>query len=253
MKQEEQTVLEGMTSISALLNTDPSINNRKIHRILVDREKAGKKVPEIRFLEAKSAERGFRISYTDDNEISAFATGKTHGGILALCGDRDLPTLTVDHLIPNGFYAYLEGMEDPYNFGSALRSLYAAGVDGVVVPERNWMNAAGVVARSSAGASERLPLLTASADQAERIFHQAKYQILCAGIRNSVSVFENRFLYPVLLVIGGEKRGISRILLEKADKIVRIDYGSDFRGSLSSAASAAVLAFELYRQNHVKE
>lgn len=253
MKQENQTVLEGMTSISALLNTDPAINDRKIYRILIDRKKTGKKMPEIRFLEAKAAERGFSLTFADSNEIDEFATGKTHGGILALCGDRALPALTVDRVLTNGFYAYLEGMEDPYNFGSALRSLYAAGVNGVVVPERNWMNVAGVVARSSAGASERLPLLTASPDQAESVFHQAGYNILCAGIRNSVSLYENRFLYPVLLVIGGEKRGISRILLEKADKIVRIDYGSDFRGSLSSAASAAVLAFELYRQNHAKE
>ena len=247
--EENTTILEGMTSISALLNTPPAINDRAVLRVLIDREKTAKKAPEIRFLEAQARERGFEVVYTDAEQIDALSNGKTHGGILAVCGPRTLPALTSAAILPNGFYAYLEGMEDPYNFGSALRSLYAAGVNGIVVPPRNWLTAAGVVAKASAGASERLSLFTADAETVANAFHQAGYQILCAGIRNSVSVYETTFRFPVLLVIGGEKRGISRVLLDRADRVVRIDYGSDFRGSLSSAASAAVLAFELYRQN----
>lgn len=241
-------LLEGMTSVSALLNS-PEINDRPIFRVWIDSGRVEKRASFIRFLEAKKAEYGFEIEYTDSETIAERATGATHGGILAECGERTIPALTTDQIRQNGFYVYLEGMEDPYNFGSALRSLYAAGVCGIVLPERNWANAAGTVARASAGASERLPLYTADAETAVSCFHSAGYQILCAGIRDSVSVYENRFSYPILLVIGGEKRGISRVFLEKADKIVRIDYGSDFRGSLSSSASAAVLAFELYRQN----
>ena len=251
MKQEERMILEGMTSISALLNTDRTINDRAVSRILIDRSKAEKKAPEIRFLETKASERGFEIVFTDPHEIDDLTTGKTHGGVLAVCGARSLPELTAEAIQPNGFYAYLEGMEDPYNFGSALRSLYAAGVNGVVLPERNWMTAAGTVARASAGASERLPLFAATAEQAADRFHQVGYSVLCAEIRNSVSVYDQVFSYPILLVIGGEKRGISRTFLQKADQMIRIDYGSDFRGSLSSAASAAILAFELFRQNRI--
>jgi 23S rRNA (guanosine2251-2'-O)-methyltransferase len=62
-------------------------------------------------------------------------------------------------------------------------------------------------------------------------------------------VFEETFKLPLLLVVGGEKRGISRKLLEQADQIVRIDYGRSFRGSLSAASAATILAFEIYRQN----
>ncbi len=252
MKQEETVLLEGMTSISALLNTDPSVNNRRILRVWIDRAAEAGKAAEIRFLNAKAREKGFETILTDARAIEAMATGKTHGGIVAECTPRTIPELTAEAIRPNGFYTYLEGMEDPYNFGSALRSLYAAGVCGVILPERNWMTAAGTVARSSAGASERLPLFTATPEQAADLFRQAGYTILCAGIRNSVSVYEKTFTYPIFMVIGGEKRGISRTFLEKADQIVRIDYGSDFRGSLSSAASAAVLAFELFRQNRMK-
>jgi tRNA G18 (ribose-2'-O)-methylase SpoU len=50
-------------------------------------------------------------------------------------------------------------------------------------------------------------------------------------------------------VLGGEKRGISRAILDKADTVVRIDYGNDFNGSLSTAAASAVFAFEVLRAN----
>ncbi len=247
--QNETIFLEGMTSISSLLNTNPSVNDRNILRVLIDRSVASKKYAEIAYLQHQSKERGFLIEMTDSASIERLASGKTHGGILAECSRRTIPFLSVDKIKPASFYAYLEGMEDPYNFGSSLRSLYAAGVSGIVLPERNWMNAAGTVARSSAGASERLPTFISDPETTIEIFHQLQYTILCAGIRNSVSIFENTFQYPILLVIGGEKRGISKIFNQKSDQIVRIDYGREYKGSLSSAASAAVIAFELLRQN----
>ena len=92
-------------------------------------------------------------------------------------------------------------------------------------------------------------MYTAEPDDVISTFKSVGYQVLCAGIRDSVSIFDECFTYPVLLVIGGEKRGISRHILDQADKIVRIDYGRSFRGSLSAASAATVLAFEIFRQN----
>ncbi len=253
IKKEERkfaksNILEGMTSISAVLNSGLE-NDRKIEKIWIDTEKRKSRMAEIGFLTAKSKELGFPIEFVSREEIEKISLGTSHGGIVAFCTDRTIPTLTVDQIVLNRFYVYLEGIEDPYNFGYTMRSLYAAGVAGVVMPPRNWMDAAGVVARSSAGTSELMPLYTADAEPAIEQFKQAGYQVLCAGIRDSVSLFEERFSYPILLVIGGEKRGISRNILEKADQIVRIDYGRSFRGSLSAASAATVMAFEIFRQN----
>lgn len=253
MLKEEQRfaasdILEGMTSISALLNSN-GVNDRKIEKVLIDRTKRKSKSAQIGFLTAKSHELGFPVEFVDSAEIDVLAVGNTHGGILALCTPRTIPTLRAEDIQPNQFYVYLEGIEDPYNFGYAIRSLYAAGVSGIVLPPRNWMSAGGVVARASAGASECLPIFQAEGEDAVKLFKEAKYTVLCAGIRDSVSVFEEHFPYPVLLVVGGEKRGISRALLDAADHIVRIDYGRDFSGSLSAASAATVMAFEIFRQN----
>ena len=251
-KEEEKfghsNILEGMTSISALLNSQCE-NDRKIQKIWIDQTKRKSKSSEIGFLTAKAHELGFFLEFVSSDQIEAFTTGNTHGGIIAFCTERTLPILCSEAIQPNGFYVYMEGIEDPYNFGYTIRSLYAAGVTGIVLSPRNWMSAAGVVARSSAGASELIPIYTATPEDAVDQFKAAGYQILCAGIRDSVSIFEKDFPFPLLLVIGGEKRGISRKLLDKADQIVRIDYGRSFRGSLSAASAATVMAFELFRQN----
>ena len=241
-------ILEGMTSISALLNSD-GVNDRKIKKVLIDSAKRKSKAAQIGYLTAKSHELGFPVEFVDAEEIDRLSVGNTHGGILALCTPRTIPALRAENICPDSFYVYLEGIEDPYNFGYAIRSLYAAGVSGVILPPRNWMSAAGVVARASAGASESLPLFEAEGEDALKLFREAGYSILCAGIRDSVSVFDEQFTYPILLVVGGEKRGISRALLDAADRIVRIDYGREFGGSLSAASAATVLAFEIFRQN----
>ena len=247
-KFSPSNILEGMTSISALLNSNCG-NDRKIERVWIDHAKRRSKAAEIGFLVARSKELGFLMEFVSADQIEALTVGNTHGGILAFCTDRTLQPLRVEQLEEKGFYVYLEGIEDPYNFGYTLRSLYAAGVHGVILPPRNWMSAAGVVARASAGASELMPIYTATADEVVSVFKSANYRILCAGIRDSVSLFDENFRFPVLLIIGGEKRGISRNLLEKADAVVRIDYGRSFRGSLSAASAATVMAFELFRQN----
>ncbi len=241
-------ILEGMTSLSALLNSGEH-NDRRIMRVWVDVSKRKSKAREIGFLTAKSHEYGFPVEFVEREEIDKLAIGTTHGGILAFCTPRTIPILRAEAIRPNGFYVFLDGIEDPFNFGYALRSLYAAGVDGVVLGERNWMSSAGVVARASAGASELLPMFVSASEQVIPTFQSIGYTALCAGIRDSVSVYEAHFPYPVLLVIGGEKRGISRAILDQADQIVRIDYGREFRGSLSAASAATVLAFEIFRQN----
>lgn len=247
-KTAPSNIFEGMTSISAVINSYAH-SDRRIEKIWIDSAKQKSKAAEIAFLRAKSKELGFVLETVSTEALDEITVGSTHGGIIAFCTDRNLPQLNAKDIAPNGFYVYLEGIEDPYNFGYTVRSLYAAGVTGIVLPPRNWMSAAGTVARASAGTSEQIPMFVSSSDEVADLFHSCNYQILCAGIRDSVSVFEETFQYPVLLVIGGEKRGISRNLLNSADKIVRIDYGRSFRGSLCASAAAAILAFSIYQQN----
>lgn len=249
---QDSNIFEGMTSISALLDArEKGKNNREIKEILFDAAKASSKARKLSFLRAKCTELGIPLTMTDAQKINSLTVGNTHGGVIAVCGERTLPELCPENLPAGAFLAYLDGIEDPYNFGYALRSLYAAGCDGVLVGERSWMSAAGVVARASAGTSELLPLFRCEPLAAAELLRAHGYRVVCAGIPNSVSYEQSDLKKPLLLVIGGEKRGISAGLLALADTVVRIDYGRDFRGSLSTAAATAILAFEVLRQNRV--
>ena len=247
-KFSESLIFEGMTSISAILNSG-SFNNRKIEKILYDKSKEKSKSDKLSYLRHRSAELGFLMEAVSADTIDAMTVGNSHGGIIAICGDRTIPYIDINKIKKHGFYVMLEGIEDPYNFGYALRSLYAAGVDGVILSKRNWMSAAGVVCRASAGASEALEMFIDNDANSAQLFKSIGYKVVCADIRNSISFYDADMTYPVFLVIGGEKRGISSAMISNADQIVRIDYASGFKGSLSAASSAAIIGFEIMRQN----
>jgi 23S rRNA (guanosine2251-2'-O)-methyltransferase len=143
----------------------------------------------------------------------------------------------------------IEGIEDPYNFGYSLRSLYAMGCSGIILTERNWMSAAGVVARSSAGASEMFKMYRSTPEECLSIFKNRGYKVICADENTDNVLGDCELKYPLLLIVGGEKRGISRAVLDKADMLVKIGYRNDFRASLSAASATTMFAYEIARQN----
>ena len=246
IRYEDGALFEGMTSISAVINSENS--DRKILKLYYDGSRAEKLSRPLAFLRHRAEEQGFEMIKTTSEELDKMTVGSSHGGVAALCTGRTVRPLSGEDIVSDGFYVYVEGIEDPYNFGYALRSLYAAGADAVILPERNWMSAAGVVCRSSAGASELMKLYTAPPELCGT-FKSKNYKIFCADTENAVSVFDADCKKPLLLVVGGEKRGITKAMLQSADLIVKIDYGRDFPAALSAASAAAVLGFEIMRQN----
>lgn len=257
MKKEEQkfsdsNILEGMTSIRALIKArEAKTNDRPIKTVFYDKAKEASKKRELDYIRSMAAHHGYKVVPSDKEEIDNITIGSTHGGIIAVCGDRTIPDISSleKQVTDGGFYILIEGIEDPYNFGYALRSVYAAGADGIILPPRNWMGAAGVVARASAGASELFSMYTGDPIDAVNIFKSKGYKIICADMRNSCSIYTADMKRPLFLIIGGEKRGISRSILDACDLTVRIEYGRHFPASLSAASATAIIAYEVFRQN----
>jgi 23S rRNA (guanosine2251-2'-O)-methyltransferase len=248
------SVMEGMTSVRAVFaGAEAGVNDRKIEKVLFDKAKARAKFRELGFLRARGEAEGFTVELTSAEEIDSLAIGQSHGGVLAYTSDRTIAHITDFEIKDGGFYVFLQGIEDPYNFGYALRSLYAAGVDGIVLEKRNWMSAAGVVCRASAGASEMLPLCWGEPDEISQAFKKKGYSIVAADkTDDAVSVYDTDIVFPVLLVVGGEKRGISAAFREYCDKTIMLDYGREFRAALSAASASSIIAFEIFRKNRGK-
>jgi 23S rRNA (guanosine2251-2'-O)-methyltransferase len=171
---------------------------------------------------------------------------------LTVCTERTYPTLTnSNQLKKDGFYVVLDGIEDPYNFAFSLRAAYASGADAIILPERNWMSSAGTVCRSSAGASELIDTFILTSDSVKAL-KASGIKIVCAEMEDSIPMADADLTRPLALVIGGEKRGISSKLLGIKDMNVRIPYGIDFMGSLSTSSAVSILAYEVFRQNTTK-
>lgn len=149
-----------------------------------------------------------------------------------------------------GYIVFLDGVEDPFNLGYALRSLYAFGVTGIILPKRDFSSCAGVLARSSAGASELCPTALAELDTPEkRLSFIDKLRSLgialdCAAVSSS-SIPADEYVYPspFILFIGGEKRGFLLSLVENANVLLHIRmqeirFGIHFRQRTQQAFSA---------------
>lgn len=251
LKFEESLVFEGMTSIRAIIRSiDEGISDRKILKILFDKAKLNKISKEIGYFKAVSNKYGFELVQSNSDELDKLTLGSSHGGIIAITTNRTIPNLdTTQEIENNGFYVMIQGIEDPYNFGYALRSLYAMGVDGIILTPRNWMSAAGVVCRSSAGASEQFKMMKCEPEDAVRFFKTRGYRIVCAEEKTDNILGECPLPLPILLIVGGEKRGISRAILDSADTLVKIDYARPFAASLSAASATTMFAYEIARQN----
>ncbi len=237
---------EGITSIRSIFKgIEKGVSNRKIEAVYFDKASKDSKRKELSFINKMKDKYGYDLIFCNRDEIDLMSVGTTHGGIIAKCTERIYTSALPDNINEKKFLVMLEGIEDPFNFGYALRSLYAFGADAVILPERNWLSAAPIVCRSSAGASEIIDIYSLNCENAVINLKAQGYSIIATAKENSVSISDIDIKFPLLLIIGGEKRGISKKILSLADNTVKIDYSSDFMASLSAASSAAVLGYEI--------
>lgn len=236
-------LLEGHVSVEAALEAGV----RHVHRVWAARP-GDRRLTRLRAL---AREHDVLIDRVEPALIDELATGRTHGGVVALVGvrrERSVATL-IGEVGEGSLLVMLDGIEDPFNYGQAVRALYAAGVDGLVT-RRSWETALATVTRASAGATELLP--TASAETAEAAADAAR----AAGMRVACAVSESRaaelhqadLTGGLFVLIGGERRGVTRSFVDQADVLLRIGYGRERAPELGAAAAAAIIGFEALRQ-----
>jgi 23S rRNA (guanosine2251-2'-O)-methyltransferase len=240
---EPRLVVEGHRSVEAVLEGGV----RPVDRVLAVRPGDRR----LRRLRALARERGVAIEEVDPGRVEDLATGRTHGGVIAIVGERRERSVgdLIAEVGEDPLLVVLDGIEDPFNFGQAVRALYAAGVDGLVV-RRSWESALATVTRASAGATELMRTAYAgSTEVAGEEARSAGLRVVCAVADQTATDLHRADLTGgVLLVIGGERRGVTRSFVARADALVRIGYGREPAPDLGAAAAAAVIGFEALRQ-----
>ena len=145
----------------------------------------------------------------------------------------------------------LDGIEDPRNMGSILRTAECAGVHGVFIPERRATGLTEVVAKVAAGALEYVPV--ARVTNLVRLIEQLKERniwVVGAAAEAPIEYTEWDWKLPVAIVLGNEGHGLHRLVGERCDSLVRIPVSGRLE-SLNVSVAAGVLLYEARRQRRL--
>lgn len=241
---EEYEWIEGAIAVEAALRA----GNRNVSAVYIHQERYDGAAARIR---RTAGEAGVEVARVPGHLLTEHDPQAGRGSIIARVGPRRMRSLEELMAGSEAVLVLLDGVEDPYNLGQAVRSLYAAGIDGLVMTPRRHFPAATVI-RASAGASEFMPTAVAETVDAMAAARKHRVPVAVATAAGSRAMDEVDLTGPLLLLIGGEKRGVSRAVEQAADVRIRIPYGRDVDYALGTAAAATALAYEVLRQRRAR-
>ena len=199
---------------------------------------------------SRAGRLGVPLRFESREALDRLSGGVNHQGVIAVVSPKrltDLDGVLTDAKHPP-LVVVLDGVEDPRNLGAILRTCEAAGADGVVLPERRSAPLSETVARASAGAIEhvqiaRAPNLSAALDTLkERGLWVVGFD--AAGTERWDGV---DLTGPVAIVLGGEGRGMRRLVREKCDHLVSLPLFGHV-SSLNVSVAAGIALYEVIRQ-----
>src|SRR5687768_8198545 len=211
--------------------------------------------PRLAAIAEQAFSAGVDVVELDAQALALRARSDRHQGAMAEA--RPFRYLGLDELIDHAtgqdeapFLLIVDGVEDPHNLGAILRSADAAGVHGVIVPERRVAPVTPVVARASAGAVDHVRL--AQVGNLTRALETLKAQgIWVYGLEmdGEQEYDAPDYTGPVALVVGAEGRGIGRLVREHCDVVVRIPLAGHVE-SLNVSVATSLALFAVRRDRH---
>src|SRR6202522_905206 len=188
-------------------------------------------------------------------ELDRMAGTAAHQGVVAVTSAKQYSDLDDVGGAKRGQYSLvvvLDGVEDPHNLGAILRTADAAGADGVVIPERRAAAVTAIVTKTSAGASEHLPI--AKVTNIARTLEELKAQNLwMVGLdeRGEQSYDSLDYKMDCAIVLGAEGKGLHDLVARKCDFLVSIPMLGKVP-SLNVSVAAGVMLYEIVRQRGKK-
>lgn len=216
-----------------------------IERIYIAREAHSGKLKEILEFARK---REIPVRKEERVVLDRMADGTVHQGIVAITAA--LSYSDFDSLLKseNPLVIVLDGVEDPHNLGAVIRTADACKASGVLVPERHSAPLSAIVVKTSAGASAYVPVVRVT-NLVSAIDELKKRGLWIVGIDGAGSKEWTDFDYsgPTALVLGGEHRGLRRLVREHCDVLVRLPMLGNV-ASLNISVAAAIAMYEVVRQ-----
>jgi 23S rRNA (guanosine2251-2'-O)-methyltransferase len=220
---------------------------RHFDRLLVVKGLRNRRVSEAI---ARASQMGIPLRFEARETLDRMSGGTPHQGLVAVVSSK--PLLSLESVLQQArepaLIVVLDGVEDPRNLGAVLRTAEAAGADGVLLPERHSAGLTETVARASAGAVEHVRVArVGNLAQTLETLKQRGLWIVgldAAGTERWDAVDLKR---PVALVLGGEGRGMRRLVRERCDHVVALPLFGHV-GSLNVSVVAGIALYEAVRQ-----
>ena len=192
------------------------------------------------------------INFVSKDRLNKYAEGDKHQGVVAMAAAynyadvEDILNAANEKGEPP-FIIVLDDIEDPHNLGAIIRTANQAGAHGVIIPKRHAVGLTATVARTSAGAINYTPV--AKVTNISRTIEELKEKgiwFACADMSGEL-MYNCNLTGAIGLVIGSEGNGVSRLVKEKCDFVVKIPMFGQI-DSLNASVAAGVLSYEIVRQ-----
>jgi len=242
---DETGRLEGKNAVIEALRAGHPINKIYIEKNMND--------PILKKIYANARENGIVVTFLDKDKLDGMSVTRRHQGVIAEAAAVDYAD--VSDIIKKAEMAgqpplllILDGITDPNNLGSIIRTAECAGVHGIVLPKRRSASLSPIVAKVAAGAAEHIPI--SKVTNLTMVINDLKksgFWIVGADMQGETLYYEYDYIQPTAVVIGSEGSGISRLVRENCDTLVRIPlYGKI--NSLNAAVAAALIVFQAARK-----
>ncbi|WP_366923282.1 23S rRNA (guanosine(2251)-2'-O)-methyltransferase RlmB [Metallumcola ferriviriculae] len=223
--------------------------NREMEKLCIAKGSKGQVISEIAELCARAS---IPVKWLDKKEIQQLAVTGGHQGIIAFA--KPVAYAAIEEVMgsinaeEDPIFLLLDHLQDPQNFGAILRTAEAAGVKALIIPNRRAVGMTPAVLKVAAGAVEHVPVVAVT--NLARTIDQLKDQgfwVMGAQAGAAQSIYQTDMRMPLVLAIGSEGKGLSRLVKEKCDFLVSIPLMGKLN-SLNAASAAAVVIFEALRQ-----
>ncbi|WAW14870.1 23S rRNA (guanosine(2251)-2'-O)-methyltransferase RlmB [Peptostreptococcus equinus] len=226
-------------------------NNREIDKILVNKTS---KEGSIKKIIGMAKDNNIVIQQVDRHKLDELSESHAHQGVIAICSEYKY--YEIEDIIEQGktkdtdsLYIILDGITDPHNLGSIIRTADAVGASAVIIPKRRSVHITPIVAKASAGAVEYMPVCKVT-NIVSTINMLKENGIWVAAVDMGGQAFYQQNLRgPLALVIGAEGSGISRLVKENCDFTVSMPMSGNV-SSLNASVAASIILYEIYRQRN---
>ena len=226
--------------------------------------RAGREINKIFLGENLTRDRAFKeiIDIAKVNKIPVQNVTKTklddlsetnkHQGIVAMVAIKEYVSLEEvaqrKPLSELPIILMVDGIEDPHNLGAIIRTCDAVGAAGVVIPNRRNVGLTGIVSKASAGAIEYVPVArVGNLVQTIDALKEMGFWVVGCEAAGQKTIYEIDLKMPLVLVVGGEGKGISRLVQEKCDFLVNLPMVGNI-SSLNASVAASICLYEALKQ-----